>query len=57
VGFKEIQDNIFIKPRLSSEDLRLFRRAMIAYIKTGTSGSDEIQCKAIFKRMLRKVKL
>lgn len=54
--FREIGDDMVIRSRLKAEDLRLVRRAFIAYIKSGVAGGDEAKCGDLFRRMLRKVK-
>ncbi len=54
--FREISDDTEIHSRLRADDLRLLRRVFMRDIRSGLAGSDETQCKELFKRMLRKVK-
>jgi len=55
--FPVIKDGVMVHSRLRAEDLRLMRRAFIAYCESGkASFFDEGRLMLLMKRMLRKVK-
>lgn len=54
--FPEIGEGVRVRPLLKTDDLRLIRRVFVGYIRTGGAGGDEVRCRALFKRMLRRVR-
>jgi len=54
--FREIGDDVVVHSRLKADDLRLIRRTFMSHIRSGLAVSDEVRCRELFKRMLRKVK-
>ena len=53
-AFREIGEDMVVRPKFKAEDLRLLRRAFIGYIRSGVAGSDDSKCRDLFKRMLRR---
>jgi len=57
VDFPEIRDGVQVHSRLKTEDLRLIRRAFIAYCESGKASIfEEGRMMFLMKRMLRRVK-
>lgn len=54
--FREVRDDMVVHSRLKAQDLRLIRRVFMGYIRNGEAGDDEVRCRELFRRMLRKVK-
>ncbi len=55
-SFREPGDDVVVRSMFKSEDLKLLRLAFMAYIRSGSAGSNEVRCRELYKRMLRKVK-
>jgi integrase len=55
--FPEISEGVEVRPLLKTEDLRLIRRVFMRDIRSGLAGSDELRCKELVKRVLRRVKV
>jgi hypothetical protein len=54
--FRKVGDGVSVRSLFGTEDLRLVRRAFIGYIRSGLAGSDGVECRNLFRRMLRRVK-
>ena len=54
--YMEVPDGVSVRPLLKEADLRLLRRVFIWYARCGESIGDEVSCRELFKRMLRRVK-
>ncbi|MGD2065155.1 MAG: hypothetical protein PVI95_01770 [Dehalococcoidia bacterium] len=52
--FRETDDGMVVRSQFKADDLRLIRRAFIGYIRSGAAGSDELKCRALFKRALHR---
>ena len=52
--FREITEDMVVRSQFKANDLRLIRRAFIGYIRSGVDDGDEVRCKDLFRRMLRR---